>query len=82
MGALLTFIGGVIILIAGGFTLLIADRGGVQALLGALPFTGPAFLGGLVLAAFGGMLSCLIDIRKAALRQAELIEEIALRSKQ
>lgn len=79
MGALITFIGGVIILISGGFTLLIADRGGMPALLGALPITAPVFLGGLLLAAFGGMLSCLVDIRKASLRQVELLESIALK---
>lgn len=79
MGALITFIGGLIILVSGGFTLLIADRGGVSALLGALPITGPIFLGGLLLAAFGGMLSCLIDIRKASLRQTELLEALAIR---
>lgn len=81
MGALITFIGGLIIVVSGGFSLLILDNGGVPALVGALPVTGPVFLGGLVLAAFGGMLSCLLDIRKASMRQTEILEALALRQR-
>ncbi|MBB6509392.1 MULTISPECIES: hypothetical protein [Rhizobium/Agrobacterium group] len=81
MGKVLMWIGWIgIVLVVCALVALMASAGqgsyALLALLAALPWAAPAFIGSVLVAAFGSMLLQLNAIRAATERQAELFAQL------